>query len=146
MFPKGEDIQPIVRVGIISSVDSKRCTAKVYFEDLDDTVTHDLRIVVPQTMKTKVYYMPDVGEQVLCLFLQNGIETGFIIGSVYSEVDNPPVTNDKIKGFWLKGGTSIQFDESTNTLIVSSPQPVTINANVIINGNMNVNGSITSNS
>ena len=77
------------RVGIVSSADPAKCTAKVYFEELDDSVSYDLKVLVRNTTGAKDFWIPNVGEAVVCLFLDNGIETGFILGSFYNDIDKP---------------------------------------------------------
>jgi phage baseplate assembly protein V len=138
MFQKLPIPTQILRLGIVSSIDEKRCTAKVYFEDRDDTVSYDLKIVVPQTMKNKFYYLPNIGETVLCCFLQNGHETGFILGSVYSEVDKPPFEDEKIKGVQFEDGTVIKYDIKTSTLTIDCKNAI----NIIAPGNVNVTGDV----
>ncbi len=142
MFSRGSEPQQILRVGTISSVDKKRCTAKVVFEDQDETVSHDLRIVVPQTMKTKHYWIPDIDEQVLCAFLQNGIETGFIIGAIYSEIppDTPPVEDENIKGVWFEDGTFIRYDTKSSVMTIKATNPIKIIGDIHVQGTIYSDG------
>lgn len=115
-------------MGIISSINRKKCTARVYFEDRDDQVSHDLGILVPQTMKSKYYYMPDVGEKVICGFLTNGEETGFILGSVYSEVDKPvPEISELGKervGIWIDEKNYIKWVAEERKFVVHTEKPI----------------------
>ena len=90
MYPSGEDALTFIRVGVVSSIDRSKGTAKVLFEDMGQTVSHDLRVIVKNTMNKKEFWMPDAEEEVLCVFLPNGEEVGFILGSPYSDVDGPP--------------------------------------------------------
>ena len=39
----------------------------------------------------KDYWIPDIGEPVLCVFLPTGIESGFILGSYYNKKNQAPV-------------------------------------------------------
>lgn len=100
----------------------------MYFEDRDDQVSYDLSILVPQTMKSKYYYMPDVGEKVICGFLANGPETGFIIGSMYSEVDKPvPEISElgKVRvGIWIDPKNYIKWVEEEGKFVVRTEKPI----------------------
>lgn len=129
MFGNGNsEIPQILRVGVVSSVDEKKGTARVRFEDRDDIVSHDLKIIVPQTMKNKYYHIPDIDESVLCAFLQNGIETGFILGAYYNNMDTVPVANKNIKGIYFEDGTNIQYNLDTKELLIDAIDTITIKA------------------
>lgn len=150
MFYPENETQQLLRVGVISSVDPATCTAKVLFEDRDDIVTDDLKIVVPHTVRAKFYGLPEVGEQVLCAFLQNGIETGFILGSIYSEADKPPLNDKNKKGVWFEDGTSIQYDEKAALLTINAKNPITIEGDFKVSGTVeaplfkgNLQGSVS---
>lgn len=78
----------LVRVGRTSSVQSNKMTARVIFDDYDESVSDELPIIVHGTLKERDKWLPAENEQVLCLFTSNG--QGFIVGSIYSEVDKPP--------------------------------------------------------
>lgn len=144
LFGREQEPLQLFRVGIISSVDEKKCTARVLFEDRDNTVSHDLKIVVPQTMKNKYYWLPDIGESVLCCFLQNGIETGFILGSIYSEEDKPAFEDKSVKGIQFEDGTVIKYDTKSSTLTVDGKGAINIVAPSGVNviGNIDVTGDV----
>lgn len=126
---KGLDSTPFeaVRVGIVSSIDRKKGTARVYFGDREDAVSYELKVVSLQTMKNKHYWMPDIDETVICLFLANGHESGYVLGSVYSNVDTPP-TDKKEEGVWYEDGTVIKYDMETKTLTISCKGKINIHA------------------
>lgn len=117
-----------IRVGVVSSIDRKKSTVRVYFEDREEAVSHDLKVIVPQTMKTKYYYMPDVDETVICGFLASGQETGFILGSVYSEIDKPvPEISDDGKtrvGIWIDNDNYIKWVEEDRKFVVKTEKPI----------------------
>lgn len=62
----------LIRTGIISSVNSSNKTVRVYFPELDDDVSDELRIIDTGSM-------PIEKEEVLCLFLPDSPETGFVL-------------------------------------------------------------------
>ncbi len=138
-------LQSIVRIGIVSSQNPENATVKVMFPDKDNTVSHDLAILVPQAGKTKDYFIPDIGEQVLCLFLPNGIEEGFVIGSIYSSKSKPPVTNSNKRHVRFDDGTWIEYDGGNSTLTISAVGDIKIISatNIEIKGNVSVDGNIT---
>lgn len=142
----------LVRVGIVSSIDEKAVTARVTFDDQDDLTTFDLSILVKNTDKNADYWMPDVGEQVLCLFLPVGIQQGWILGSFYDETHTPPASTADKRVIRFKNGTRIENDRASNQLVVDAVGDVTIKATgtvtinapeTIITGNATVKGVLT---
>lgn len=146
-----------VKVGIVSSINRANATARVHFEDCDDTVSDELSVIPFRTMKTKHYWMPCVGEMVICLFAANGPETGFIVGSAYSEADTPPidVRETDCVGIWFEDGTVIKYELETSTLIldcggqinVIAKQPISIHAesDVFLDGTLHVTKDVVAN-
>lgn len=136
-----EEFPQLFRIGIVSSIDEKKCTARVLFEDRDETVSHDLRILKPQTMKTKYYGMLDEKEQVFCCFMPNGQETGVIIGALYNEEDTVPIADRNTKGIWFEDGSFTKYSHETHTLTLHVKGPI----NIIADGNVNVTGDVIAN-
>jgi phage baseplate assembly protein V len=92
----------VFRYGVVDTVDRTKCRVTVTFP-LSSTVDPTTGKVVPrnvksggmpvlvkQSVKNRDYWMPDVGERVLCLFLPNDSDTGFVLGSFYSDEDPIP--------------------------------------------------------
>lgn len=82
------DIKSLIRVGSVSSVNPANGTARVAFEANDDNVTYELPVLTRGSKANKDYWIPDIDEQVVCLFLPNtsgrGVCQGFILGTFYS--------------------------------------------------------------
>ena len=103
-------------VGIVSQYGKKPGTVIVTRPDKDDKTTKELYIVSRCTEMTKDYWMPDIGEQVLCLILPNiggkGTGEGFVIGAIYSDVDPPAETDTNVRSIRYKDGSYIVNDSS----------------------------------
>jgi len=106
----------LTRVGIVSAVDVKTASAQVIFNDADDMVSNWLPVLQMYAHKNKSYALPDVGEQVLCVFLASGLENGFIVGSFYSDEDTPPVTDKDKFHVAFEDGTTIEYDRKAHKL------------------------------
>lgn len=146
------------RVGEVDSIDAEKCTVRVTFPDDEEVVSHDLQVLHINTKKNKDYNMPDVGEDVLCLFLPTGMAEGFVLGSVYAwdgDVKPPESSEDKrTVEFSDKARFSydrkesqfdIKIDETTikvnkQNIEIKTPQDVKINAenNVEVTAKNNV--------
>lgn len=110
-------VSNLFRVGTVDVINESACTARVVFEDRDNMQSYDLRVIVKNTIKNKDYWMPDIGEQVLCLFLPTGLESGFIIGSYYTDDTARPASTGDKRVTVFDDGTKIEYDRSSGTLI-----------------------------
>lgn len=107
------------KIGEVSSIDPARCTARVIFDDENSMVSYDLPIMQRNSLGNRDYQMPDIGEDVLCLFRSDGFEDGVIIGSFYAGDVEPPETTADRRTVVFKDGTRICYDRAAHTLTVT---------------------------
>lgn len=145
-------IRQLIRVGVVSDIDEKGVTARVTFDDQDDVTSASLQVIVKNTDENADYWMPDVGEQVLCLFLPVGPQQGFILGSFYDETHTPPANTANKRVIKFRNGTRVENDRESNLLLVDAVGDVTVKATgtvtidapeTIITGNTTVKGLLT---
>lgn len=106
----------LFKVGEVSSVDPVKCTARVVFDDEDSINSYDLPIMQRNTFGNHDFQCPDVGEDVLVMFLGPGQEDGFIIGSFYAGEVTPPESSQDKRTVVFKDGTRFSYDRSTHVL------------------------------
>jgi phage baseplate assembly protein V len=128
-------LSDLIRVGVVSSTNDEKLTARVTFADRDDVVSYDLPVLVKNSGENKDYWVPEVAEQVLCLFLPIGVEQGFILGSFYSDDVPPPATTKEKRRTVFKDGTSVEYDREAHTLTVDVPPD---GGKVIVNAHTSV--------
>ena len=143
MIERLRDLESIVanlfRVGTVSSINEEAATARVTFSDRDNVVSYDLPVITKNTLKNKDYWMPDVEEQVLCLFLPIGIETGFIVGGYYDTKTEKPAATGNKRAAEFEDGTRVEYDREAHKLQIDIPETA---GTVVIN----CAGSVTVNS
>ena len=146
----------IIRVGTVSSTNPQKHTARVTISDEDNLTTHELAVLCRNTFKNHDYNMPDVGDDVLCVFMPQGIEEGFILGSFLAGNEQPPTTNQDERKVEFADGTTVTYNRATHELDVviegthihadrakvniTTPQEVNINTT---NANITASGNIT---
>lgn len=128
-------VAQLIRVGTVTSTDDTKKTARVQFKDRNQIVTNELRVLVKNSLKNKDHWMPDIDEQVLCMFLPIGIEQGFIVGSYYSNVTTSEVTTKEKRQVKFEDGTSVEYDRENHTLTVDVPPE---GGNVVLNAHTKV--------
>lgn len=121
-----------VRVGKVSAVSEETGMVRVAFADCYSKQGYQasawLPVLVKQSKATKDFYMPDVDEHVLCLFIPGATENGFVLGSHYSSVDAPPAGSAGKRVVRFEDGTEIAYDKVSKTLSVAGQGPLSIQA------------------
>lgn len=77
-----------IRVGRVSSVDAKRHSAQVQFEEMDGFVSWDLQVLRGFAAD---YCLPAQNTPVLCLLLEGRLGVGYVLGAIYTENDAAPL-------------------------------------------------------
>lgn len=134
------DIKRLIRVGTVSSVNAAAGTVRVAFAAQDDMVTYELPVITRGSKNNKDYWLPDVDEQVLCLFLPNtsgrGVCDGFVLGTFYSNVDAPVENSGDVHAVKYGDGTIIKHDRSTGKLTINATGDI----DIIAGGKITING------
>jgi phage baseplate assembly protein V len=90
-----------------------------------------LPICVPKTQDDKAYWLPDVGEQVVCMMDEHD-EDGAVLGCIYSQVDTTPVQSADKWHITMKDTATLEYDRNLHQLAVSLPTNATMS--LIVNG------------
>lgn len=134
------DIKKLIRVGTVSSINAAAGTVRVAFAAQDDMVTYELPVITRGSKNNKDYWLPDVDEQVLCLFLPNtsgrGVCDGFVLGTFYSSVDAPVENSGDVHAVKYGDGTIIKHDRSTGKLTINATGDI----DIIAGGKITING------
>ena len=141
-----------IKVGTVCKTDPASHTVRVVYPEDDNTESHELRVLVPNTYYNADYAMPDLDEDVVCLFLPCGSVEGFVLGSFFTGEVKPPASSQDIRMVRFKDGTTIAYDraahtydiEIENTHIHADRAAVTVNTprQVIVNSeNISVTAS-----
>ena len=112
-----DTLAQMVRVGFVSARQPEKMRVRV---ELRDTVTAALvtdwlPVLCPRACGDLAYDLPDVGDQVLCLFLGYGLEQGFVLGAMYGKAD-PPVSSGDIWQRSFSDGTVLAYDRAAHKL------------------------------
>ena len=123
MLFQNENVQELlnglIKIGEVSSINPSQGTARVLFDDDDSIVSFDLQVLQRNTFKNRDYAMPDVGEDVLCLFLPTGTEEGFILGSLYAGEVMPKEGSGDVRSVVFADGSRLSFNRSTSELDIT---------------------------
>jgi phage baseplate assembly protein V len=142
---QGQQAQNLYRIGEVVSRGTKKGTVRVQFKDTDELVSFDLQVIQRSTLKDKNYKIPDIGEQVACLFSANGPEEGVVLGCLYNDKDKPPVDSGDVEHITFEDGTVLEYDRAAHKLTVDVQGDIEIHAtgsiNIKADGPVKINGS-----
>lgn len=110
------DLSMIIRIGEVTTVDAAAHKASVTFDDDDGVTSGMLPVLIPNSLENRDHCLPDIGEDVLCLFLPTGTEEGFILGSIYAGNVSTPETSADVRSVTFADETRIAYDRSGHKL------------------------------
>lgn len=134
------EVSKIIRYGRVSTTSPATATVRVLFDDEDEIVSYDLPVLQINSHKNKDYHMPDVGEQVVCLFLPNGISAGFCLGAVYDTSNPPPRNSQDVRSVDFADGTTVEYNRGSHKLSINCVGDINIRAT----GQITINGATVS--
>ena len=114
-----EALRNLLRVGKVVAVKEKPLRVRVQYLDKGEMVSHWLPCIVSRSLKDKVYDLFDIGEDVVCLHMPNGVQRGFVLGAYYPHgVEVPKGTVDK----WIRqfaDGAEISVDRKAHVMKIT---------------------------
>ena len=106
--------------------DAVNCRVRVRFPDRNNMLSYWLPIVVTKSQDDKAYWLPDLGEQVVCTMDEHD-EDGAVLGAIYSSVDTTPAgVSANIRQLLLSDGANFKYDKGTHALTVALPAGATM--------------------
>jgi len=116
---KGEE-ELMFTVGIVKAQDAVNCRVRVTFPHRSQMQSWWLPVLVPKSQNDKAYWMPDIGEMVVCL-MDEHFEDGAVLGAIYSSIDKPPASSADKYHWTFKDGATFDYDRSSHALAVTLP-------------------------
>jgi len=118
-------LSELIAVGEVEKVYAHNVQVKLL--DRDNMITGWLPVLTRKSKNDKFYCMPDIGEQVLCLFVPfSGLRKGFCLGALFNEKDRPVSTGYQAVTF--KDGATYIHDQNggncsiVNRFVLTSPE------------------------
>lgn len=108
-----------MRLGEVTSIDCARAKVRVTFDDEDGMTSYWLPVMQRNTIANQDYWLPDIGEDVICVFFCEGVEDGFVLGSIYAGDVKPPENNGDKRTVVFKDGTRVSYDRAQHHLDIA---------------------------
>lgn len=126
-------LRGMVRTGTVSAVYPKTDTVRVVFDDKDETTSPELHVLHRFSGKNKDYWLPDMGDQVVCLFANNdkNFSTGWVLGSFFTDKQPPQVDSADIMRLDFADGSFMEYNRASSSLNIHVVGNITINGATI---------------
>lgn len=115
------------KYGIVKEIDPEKMMVRCEIPDMDKVLSPWLLIVVPNSLKNRDYYLPDLEEQIVILLDENS-ESGVCLGAVYSTKDTPPINNLDKRYVEFDDGTTVEYDRKNHKLEIKVNGDISIEA------------------
>jgi len=125
-----------VRHGVVTDVDEVGHRVRVTFADNDNVVSAWLPVITSLASKDNLYCLPDIEEEVICVFEGNDAQEGdgFCVGSFYNDLNKPKIADKNKKRVDFEGGSYIEFDRSSGNLEINCTGDIIIKGrNIFLN-------------
>ncbi|TNV09334.1 phage baseplate assembly protein V [Buttiauxella sp. B2] len=109
-------LRNIIRTGIVTEVDIARALCRV---ETGGITTDWLHWLTPRAGRSRIWWAPSIGEQVLLLAIGGELDTAFVLPGIYSD-DNPaPSASADAFHISFPDGAVIEYEPQTSALTVS---------------------------
>ena len=119
------DEQQSIRIGKVSSINYKKGTARVTFEDKGGSTTSEIAFLSWE------YFMPRIGDQIIVGLQSNDSSSGVILGTLWNDGHRPPEGKAGIyrKEYSISDGQAYErYDANADQLLYTQD----INDNIFI--------------
>ncbi|WP_336769364.1 phage baseplate assembly protein V [Pantoea endophytica] len=149
-------ITNLIRTGTVSDVDTVNWLCRVKTGDLE---TNWINWLTFRAGKTRTWWQPSIGEQVVLLSLGGNLETAFALPAIYSDAYPPPDYSENGSTTVFNDGGWFQYEPDTGQLLIKNIKSVRIEAadgiqlitdqlgidasQMLINSETVINGAVT---
>ncbi|MEE0457057.1 MAG: phage baseplate assembly protein V [Anaerovibrio sp.] len=125
-------VRSMIRKGTVCAVDPKTMSVKVEFSEKDCLPSPFLPVLCQGAGGNKCYWLPDIGDQVVCLYEANdkNASSGWVLGTYFTEAHPPQVADAEIRRLDFGDGSFMEFNRSNGSLTIQCT------GNIVINGKM----------
>lgn len=115
----------IVRIGVVTEVDADEWLCRVQTGNLE---TNWLNWLTMRAGKSRTWWKPSVGEQVLLLSIGGDLTTAFVLPGIYSNDAPPPSTSEEAMVMSFPDGGWLEYEPEMGQWLIKAASSVVINA------------------
>ena len=111
-------LENLIFTAVVCEQNAAKGLVKVTREEKGSKVSNDMFVLQRGTKATKDFWIPAIGDEVLCIqapnFSGKGTGDGFVLGAIYSSVDAPVETDPKVRSVHFADGSYVKSDGEGN--------------------------------
>lgn len=115
----------IIRTGVVTEVDSEAWLCRVQTGELE---TSWLSWLTLRAGKSKTWWKPSVGEQVLLLSVGGDLTTAFVLPGIYSNANPPPSASEDGMVMSFPDGGWLEYEPQAGRWLIKATSSVVIEA------------------
>lgn len=128
-FPELNDtlrlLRNLIRIGTVAEVNLEAGTCRV---NTGGNVTDWLHWLTPRAGRSRVWWSPSMGEQVLLLSLGGELDTAFVLPGIFSDDFPAPSASADAVHIVFPDGAVIEYEPDTGALLATGIKSATVNA------------------
>lgn len=118
-------LRNLIRIGVVTHVNTKDALCRVQTGDM---TTDWLNWLTRRAGRSRDWWAPSVGEQVLILSIGGELDTAFVLPGIYSD-DNPaPSASSDALYISFPDGAVVEYEPATGALTVTGIKTATVTA------------------
>jgi phage baseplate assembly protein V len=118
-------LRNLIRTGIVTDVDTARALCRV---ETGGITTDWLNWLTPRAGRSRTWWAPSVGEQVLVLAMGGELDTAFVLPGIYSDDNTAPSASADALHVSFPDGAVIEYEPETSALTVSGIKTADVTA------------------
>lgn len=118
-------VRNLIRTGVVFDVDTVNALCRVQSGGNDTGWLHWL---TSRAGKSRTWWAPSIGEQVLLLSLGGELDTAFVLPGIYSDDNPPPSASADAYHVSFPDGAVIEYEPETGALTVSGIKTANVTA------------------
>ncbi|MEA9393483.1 phage baseplate assembly protein V [Acerihabitans sp. TG2] len=118
-------LRNLIRIGTVAAVDLDNGLCRV---ETGDNTTNWLHWLTARAGRTRTWWAPSVGEQVILLALGGELDTAFVLPGVFSDDFPAPSASADAVHIVFPDGAVIEYEPLTGALLTTGIKTATVNA------------------
>src|SRR5471032_1553647 len=115
----------LVRIGIVTAIDLENARCRV---TTGNNITAWLPWMTSRAGRTRSWWAPSVGEQVLLLSMGGELTTAFVLPAIFSDANPAPSASADAVHLSFPDGAVIEYEPATSALTVTGVKTATLSA------------------
>lgn len=115
---KSQELLNIIKYGTVTEIKADTAQVKVTFKESNDIVSYYMPVLQSFAGKNNAYVLPSINDVVVCLLSPRG-ESGVVLGSIYTAINKPVITDENKYNITFDDGTVIEYDTNEHKLMLN---------------------------